>query len=87
VLAKKNAVHKWGVVESIAEDCEEQAELKELLEAILRRQRGDDATVLMNLQDKAFKQCLACARELGMTITSRCKIVVPPPPDDNEYEL
>ena len=84
VLSKKNAVHKWGVVESLATDCEEQDELKKLLEAILRRQRGDDATVLMNLQDKAFKQCLACARELGMTITSRCKIVVPPPPEDDD---
>lgn len=87
VLAKRNAVHKWGVVDSIAANCEDAEKLKELLEAILRRQRGDDATVLMNLQDKAFKQCLACARELGLSITSRCKIVVPPPPDENEYEL
>lgn len=87
VLAKRNAVHKWGVVESIATTCEEQQELVELLEAILRRQRGDDATVLMNLQDKAFKQCLACAKELGLTITSRCRIVIPPPPDDSDDEL
>lgn len=87
VMAKKNAVHKWGVVESIAEDCEEQEELKKLLEALLRRQRGDDATVLMNLQDKAFKQCLACAKELGLTITSRVKLVIPTPPDDDDDEL
>lgn len=30
-----------------------------------------------NVQDKAFKQCQAAARDLGLTITSRCKLVVP----------
>lgn len=84
VMSKKNAVHKWGVIEEIAANCEEEEEMRKLLEAILRRQRGDDATVLMNLQDKAFKQCLACAKELGLTITSRVKLVIPQPPDDDE---
>lgn len=28
-------------------------------------------------QDKAFKQCRACANDLGLTISSRCKLVVP----------
>ena len=28
-------------------------------------------------QDKAFKQCSAAARDLGMTISSRCKLVIP----------
>lgn len=87
VMSKKNAVHKWGVIEQIASNCEDEEDMRKLLECILRRQRGDDATVLMNLQDKAFKQCLACARELGMTITSRCKIVVPQPPDNDDDEL
>lgn len=36
---------------------------------------------LMNLllknQDRAFKQCRACAIDLGLTISSRCKLVVP----------
>ena len=32
---------------------------------------------LDNMQDKAFKQCNAAARELGLTISSRCKLVVP----------
>ena len=87
VMQKKNAVHKWGVIESIAANCEDEEDMRKLLEAILRRQRGDDATVLMNLQDKAFKQCLACARELGLTITSRVKLVIPQPPDDEDDEL
>lgn len=28
-------------------------------------------------QDRAFKQCRQCAVDLGMTISSRCKLVVP----------
>ena len=28
-------------------------------------------------QDKVFKQCRAAASDLGLTITSRCRIVVP----------
>ena len=32
------------------------------------------------LQDKSFKQCRACASDLGLTITSRCKLVVPQAP-------
>lgn len=37
-----------------------------------------------NLQDKAFKQAQSAARDLGLTITSRCKIVVPAPPEDDD---
>lgn len=87
VLAKENAVHKWAVIDEIAEDCESAEDLKKLLEKILRRQRGDDVTVLMNLQDKAHKQCLACAKELGLTITSRAKLVIPQPPGGDDDEL
>ena len=36
------------------------------------------------LQDKAFKQCLACAKELGLTVTSRAKIVVPVSEEEEE---
>lgn len=40
---------------------------------------GDPASVekVANLQDKAFKQCQSSARDLGLTISSRCKLVVP----------
>lgn len=33
-------------------------------------------------QDKLFKQCRASATDLGLTITSRCKLVVPKKEDD-----
>lgn len=34
------------------------------------------------LKTKAFNQCHTCASALGMTITSRCKIVVPKIPEE-----
>ena len=39
---------------------------------------------MQNLQDKAFRQAQSAARDLGLTITSRCKIVVPQPLEDEE---
>lgn len=87
VLAKENTVHKWAVIDELACSCETQEDLIKLLEKIVRRQRGEDVTVLMNLQDKAHKQCLSCARELGLTITSRAKLVIPQPPDGDDDEL
>ena len=37
-------------------------------------------------QDRAFKQCRACAIDLGLTISSRCKLVVPQVKDDKPKE-
>lgn len=90
VMKKENIVHKWAVIDELAGLCDEEGtieDLKELLEKIVRRQRGEDAMVLMNLQDKAFKQCLACAKELGLGISSRCKLVIPKPQDSDDDEL
>lgn len=84
VIDSEKVAHKWEVIEELAEECEEKEALKMVLEKILRRQRGDDLTVIMNLQDKAFKQCLACAKELGLTVTSRLKLATPPPDDDDD---
>lgn len=36
---------------------------------------------LTSMQDKALKQCRAFGNDLGLSITSRCKLVVPPPKD------
>ena len=36
-----------------------------------------DAIVLGNQKDKLFKQVRAAAADLGLTITSRCKLVIP----------
>lgn len=38
------------------------------------------AANLMN-QDRAYKQCQQSARDLGLTISSRCKLVIPQAPE------
>lgn len=34
------------------------------------------------IQDKMFKQCRSSANDLGLTITSRCRLIVPKVPDE-----
>lgn len=41
------------------------------------------------IQDRFFKQARGCATDLGLTITSRCRLVVPqaiPNPEENPFE-
>lgn len=38
---------------------------------------GENAQLWSGIQDRYFKQCRACANDLGMTITSRCRMVIP----------
>lgn len=38
---------------------------------------SERAAEWMNIQDKCFKQANKCANDMGMTLTSRCKLVVP----------
>jgi P27 family predicted phage terminase small subunit len=77
-------VKAWDAINSITQNCEDAEMLVDLLEKLVRRQRASELSALTTLQDKAFKQCLACARELGLSITSRAKIEVPPPADGGE---
>ena len=41
------------------------------------------------IQERYFKQCRACANDLGLTISSRCRLVVPatkePPKKENKF--
>lgn len=41
-----------------------------------------------SIQHKYFQQCRACANDLGMTISSRCQLVVPKaePREENPFE-
>lgn len=41
-------------------------------------------TKIQALQDRALRQCQTCARDLGLTISSRCKLVVPTADDDDD---
>lgn len=36
------------------------------------------------MQNKYYSQCRECAGDLGLTITSRCRLVVPQNKDDDE---
>lgn len=46
--------------------------------------------ILINRQEKYFKQCRASANDLGLSISSRCKLVVPetkdPKPKENKFK-
>lgn len=42
---------------------------------------------VQNMQDKAFRQAHTAARALGLTITDRCRIVIPQPPETEDDEL
>lgn len=53
-------------------------------------QNGADSTELARLQriqDTAFKQCRACAADLGLTVTARAKLSIPAQDDEGDYEL
>lgn len=42
----------------------------------------------LKYQDRALKQCRDCANDMGLSITSRCKLVMPPskdPPKENKF--
>lgn len=41
----------------------------------------------VNIQDKFFKQCQSAAREMGLTITSRAKLVVPKKEEPKENKF
>lgn len=59
------------------------------LKALLRLPGADlrDINALQQLQDKAYRQCVTGANELCLNVTSRAKLVIPRPPDDEDDEL
>lgn len=72
IVAKDNYIKFSKIVDSLPVDWE-------MINAI------DKATTI---QDRVFKQCQSAARELGLTISSRCKLVVPKPeekPKQNKF--
>ena len=55
-----------------------------LLIKLIKSQDFEQLGKIQGLQDRAFKQCQQCARDLGLTISSRCKLVVPQPMEEDE---
>ena len=60
-----------------------------LVQDALDREDADLVNKWTKAQDSYFKQARACANDLGMTITSRCRLVLPEgarPPEVNPFE-
>lgn len=47
------------------------------LQTHLQRRDSEGAADWAGIQDKFFKQARACANDLGLTVTSRCRLVLP----------
>lgn len=45
---------------------------------------NEDYPVLMRSKNKLFNECRTAAGDLGLTITSRLKLVIPDPSDEND---
>ncbi len=56
---------------------EQWAKANRKLRAALATGDLDESAKAMRVQDSAFRQVRACAGDLGLTITSRCRIVAP----------
>ena len=56
--------------------------------AEMQRIYSNDIEAYLIHQDRAFKQCNACADKMGLTISSRCRLQVPqepPKPKENKF--
>lgn len=51
-----------------------------LLNSAIRKNKVAEMSAIQTMQDKAFKQVRAAASDLGLTISSRCRLVVPQAP-------
>lgn len=58
-----------------------------LLIRLVKSNNFDELGKIQGLQDRAFRQCQQCARDLGLTISSRCKLIVPQTDGDEDFEL
>ena len=52
--------------------------LLNLKRADIKRKTEAEIDTYLTYQDRALKQCRACANDLGLSISSRCKLVMPP---------
>ena len=85
-----------GVMTELDEDCRARYLLSKqsylqytsMLNQATKKNKISEMEKLMTMQDKAFKQCRASANDLGLTIASRCKLVMPEPkeqPKENKF--
>lgn len=53
----------------------------------LDQEDAENAGTWSKLQESYFKQCRNCANDMGLTITSRCRLVVPRAEEEPEDEF
>lgn len=76
---------KVGIMTELDEDClaryllskQSYLHYTNMLNKATRDNKIMEMEKIMVMQDKAFKQCRATASDLGLTIASRCKLVMP----------
>lgn len=58
------------------------------IQAAISAGNSSEAVKWATVQGRYFQQCRECANDLGLTITSRCKLVVPQQdqPEENAFE-
>lgn len=74
-----------GIMTELDEDClaryllskQSYLQYNTLLNKATKKNNIPEMEKLMTMQDKAFKQTRAAATDLGLTIASRCKLVMP----------
>ena len=79
-----------GVMTELDEDClaryllskQSYLQYTSMLNQATKKNKISEMEKLMTMQDKAFKQCRASANDLGLTIASRCKLVMPEPKEN-----
>ena len=75
----KKYTNKLRNLEKKLDKAKKKDEKKEILQ---------DIDLYLIYQDRALKQCRACASDMGLSISSRCKLVMPPskdPPKENKF--
>ena len=85
-----------GIMTELDEDClaryllskQSYLQYTDMLNKATKKNNIQEMEKLMTMQDKAFKQTRAAATDLGLTIASRCKLVMPEtkePPKENKF--
>lgn len=67
-----SAAEKWAAVAKIEDE-----DLHKLVVKIIKKIKLDDKAAVQKMMDVQFKQCRACAADLGLSITDRGRLLLP----------
>lgn len=89
-----NKLLKVGIMTELDEDClaryliskDNYLKYTKLLNKATKNGKISEMEKLSSMQDKAFKQCRASGNDLGLSITSRCKLIMPKADDEKKKE-